>query len=300
MKKNILVLSICIIIILGIIIWGIALDNNNVKTDKTKIVTSFYPMYIASLNLVQGIDEIELQNLTSNSTGCVHDYTLTPQEMMNLSNATAIVVNGSGMEGFLNDVISNYSSLTVIDTSIGVEVVQEEKHGINSHTFVSIDNYIIQVQNIYNGLVEILPEYTEKLTINKDKYITELNALKEYGNNKLQSFNGTDVVAIHESFEYFAKDFELNVIAVIEEEEGTAASATDVVAVINEINSKNVKAIITETDSATNTAKTISRETGAKLIEFNPGLTGENEMDAYTKIYRENIDKIASALNGGV
>lgn len=300
MKKNILILCLCIIVVIGIIVLGITSRNNNVKTDKIKIVTSFYPMYIATLNLIDGIDEIELQNLTSNSTGCIHDYTLTPQEMISLSNAKAIIINGSGMEGFLNDVISNYSELTVIDTSIGVKTIDEEKHGVNTHTFVSMNNYIIQVQNIYNGLVKFFPEFEELLAENKDAYLEKLNDLKEYGNNNFQNIDAKNIVAINETFEYFAEDFGLNVIAVIEEEEGVAASATDVAKVIKDIKSQNVKVIITESDSATNTAETIARETNAKLIEFNPALTGKNEKDAYINAYKENIDKIANALNGGI
>lgn len=300
MKKNILILCLCIIVVIGIIVLGITSRNNNVKTDKIKIVTSFYPMYIATLNLIDGIDEIELQNLTSNSTGCIHDYTLTPQEMISLSNAKAIIINGSGMEGFLNDVISNYSELTVIDTSIGVKTIDEEKHGVNTHTFVSMNNYIIQVQNIYNGLVKFFPEFEELLAENKDAYLEKLNDLKEYGNNNFQNIDAKNIVAINETFEYFAEDFGLNVIAVIEEEEGVAASATDVAKVIKDIKSQNVKVIITESDSATNTAETIARETNAKLIKFNPALTGKNEKDAYINAYKENIDKIANALNGGI
>ena len=298
MKKNILICGIFVILIILVIVFCV-IAGQEVQSNKTKVVTSFYPMYIATLNLVDGIDEIELQNLISNSAGCVHDYTLTPQEMMNLSHAKALVINGSGMEGFLNDVISNYSELTVIDTSIGVRAIDEENHGVNPHTFVSIDNYIVQVQNIFNGLVKLFPEYTQKLTANKDKYISELNDLKAYGITQFKNLEDTNIVAINETFEYFAEDFGLNVIAVIEEEEGVAASATDVAKIIKDIKSQNVRVIITESDSATNTADTIARETNTKLIEFNPALTGGNDKDAYINAYRENIDKIANALNGG-
>jgi len=297
-KKNILICGIFVILIILVIVFCV-IAGQEVQSNKTKVVTSFYPMYIATLNLVDGIDEIELQNLISNSAGCVHDYTLTPQEMMNLSHAKALVINGSGMEGFLNDVISNYSELTVIDTSIGVRAIDEENHGVNPHTFVSIDNYIVQVQNIFNGLVKLFPEYTQKLTANKDKYISELNDLKAYGITQFKNLEDTNIVAINETFEYFAEDFGLNVIAVIEEEEGVAASATDVAKIIKDIKSQNVRVIITESDSATNTADTIARETNTKLIEFNPALTGGNDKDAYINAYRENIDKIANALNGG-
>lgn len=298
MKKNILILSICIIVIIFAILLGLSSNNVEDTSDKTKIVTSFYPIYIASLNLLEGIENVELHNLTSKATGCVHDYTLTPQEMMKLSNADAIVINGSGMENFLGNVIQSYSNLKVIDTSNNVQVL-EEKHGINPHTFVSIGNYVIQIQNLYTGLVAILPGYTEILKDNKDKYIEKLNNLKEYADLKLKNFKGENVVALHESFEYFAKDFGINVVAVIEEHEGTNASATEVTQIMEKIKQNNVKMIVTEKDSATNMANAIMKETKVKIVEFDPSITGEENINAYVEAYRENIDKLYKALSEG-
>ena len=296
MKRKILIFGIFLVLILGIIICAVNMQSG--KSSKEKIITSFYPMYIATINLVDGINEIEVQNLTANSTGCVHDYTLTPEEMMKISNAKAVVINGSGMEGFLQDVINNYSNLKIIDASKGVFELKEEKHGINSHTFVSIENHITQVQNIYNELVNLFPEHMAKITENKDRYVQELIDLKEYGEFKLNSFKDTKVVAMHNSFEYFAKDFKLNTIAIIEHEEGALASATELAHIVQEIKENNVKVIITEKDNSANTANAIAKETGVKIIEFNPGLTGENEKNAYINAYKENIDNIVNVLGG--
>jgi len=295
-KRKILIFVIVIVLIMGIII---ALGNNkSEQSSKAKIVTSFYPMYIATLNIVEGIDSIDVQNLTANSTGCVHDYTLTPEEMMKISNAKAVIINGSGMEGFLQDVINNYSNLKIIDTANGVLELKEEKHGINPHTFVSIENHIIQVQNIYNELVNLFPEHIAKMTENKDRYVQELINLKEYGETKLNVFKDTKVVAMHNSFEYFAHDFELNSVAIIEHEEGALASATELAHIIEEIQKNDVKIIITEKDNSANTANAIAKETGAKIVEFNPGRTGEETHMAYINAYRANIEKIANVLGG--
>lgn len=38
---------------------------------KTRIVASFYPVYVAALNLTQGIDDVELVSLTGPQTGCL-------------------------------------------------------------------------------------------------------------------------------------------------------------------------------------------------------------------------------------
>lgn len=298
MRRNSLVLGIFFIILICIIVICI-LKNPESQNNKTKIVTSFYPMYITALNLLDGIEDVELKNLTSNATGCVHDYTLTPQEMMDLSDAKCIIINGSGMEHFLEDIINNYANLIVIDSSIDINALKEEKHGINPHTFVSIENYIKQVNNVYNGLVKILPEHIAILEKNKEKYINELNQLKEYGNSKFNNMQNINIVALHSSFEYFAKDFGLNIIAVIEEEEGVSSSATSIAEIINKININDVKIIIVEKDSAVNTAQAIARETKASIVQVNLALTGQEVKDAYITAYKTNIDNIAKAISEG-
>ena len=68
------------------------------------VVTSFYPMYIAALNIIGDADAVLLENLSEPQTGCLHDYQLTAADMKLLSTADVFVVNGGGIESFLTDV----------------------------------------------------------------------------------------------------------------------------------------------------------------------------------------------------
>ena len=51
--------------------------GTNKNSDKLKIVTSFYPMYIDAINIAGNIPNVEVVNLTQPQTGCLHDYQLT-------------------------------------------------------------------------------------------------------------------------------------------------------------------------------------------------------------------------------
>lgn len=291
MKKTYIYILIAALLAVCVIVFG------NVKKDSEKknITTSFYPMYIATINLTDGIDEIEVNNLTQKSTGCVHDYTLTPEEMIKLSTADVFVVNGSGMESFLSRVMANYSELNVIDTSLGLETLEEE-HGVNPHTFVSIEKYIIQVNNLKQGLIKGFPEYEEQIEKNAEAYLFKLNTLREYAHTRLDKFNGEKVVALHETFEYFATDFGLNVMAVIEEEEGTAASATEITRIITEAKRNEVRAIVVDKDSSANTATVISSETSIPQVIFDTTIYGEMNKNAYIDTMYKNVDNIAKVL----
>ena len=88
------------------------------------VVTSFYPMYVATRNVVGDCAGVRVENLSEPQTGCLHDYQLTPQDMILLSKADVFVVNGGGIEGFLTEVASAYPELTIINA--GAEIFDED------------------------------------------------------------------------------------------------------------------------------------------------------------------------------
>lgn len=98
------------------------------KKEGLTIVTSFYPMYIAALNIADGIDGVQVVNLTENQTGCVHDYQLTTKDMRTLSGAQIIILNGGGMEEFMEDVLNRQEGIPVIDSSAGMEFLTGSTH----------------------------------------------------------------------------------------------------------------------------------------------------------------------------
>lgn len=47
-------------------------------------------MYIATLNIVDGVEGVRLENLSEPQTGCLHDFQLTPEDMKLLSTADVL------------------------------------------------------------------------------------------------------------------------------------------------------------------------------------------------------------------
>jgi zinc transport system substrate-binding protein len=127
-KKLIVLLSIMIVIILSSILIINMADRGVEEDDKFTIVTSFYPMYILTKNLVKDQPNIEVVNLTDYQSGCLHDYQLTTSDMMKLEDADIFVMNGGGMESFMDDVLSAYPNLPVINASEGIDFLISEGH----------------------------------------------------------------------------------------------------------------------------------------------------------------------------
>ena len=100
--------------------------NTDEADDILTVVTSFYPMYIAALNIVDGVEGVRLENLSEPQTGCLHDFQLTPEDMKLLSTADVFVINGGGIESFMSDVAKAYPKLDVVEACEDVALLSED------------------------------------------------------------------------------------------------------------------------------------------------------------------------------
>lgn len=217
--------------------------------------------------------------------------------MVKISNCDAFIINGAGMENFIDKVVANYTNLNVIDSSKGISLIHDEEHDeTNSHIFVSVSNHILQVKNITEELCKIDSVHKSEYEENRDKYIAELEKLHLEITECISNIDNKNIVTYHEAFDYFAREYDLNVVATIEEEHGKMPSAKEVAELTEKIKSQNVKAIFVEPDSSLKLAETISKETGAKIYTLNPVTSGNKTKTAYIDIMKGNIEVLKEAL----
>ena len=263
-----------------------------------RIVTSFYPMYVATINITDGVDGVEVYNMTKPQTGCLHDYQLMTEDMKTLEKADAFVINGAGMEDFMDKVTEQQKKLKVIDASRGIELIHDDE-GDNPHVWLSVTDEIAQVRNIADQLKEADPAHADKYEKNAAAYIEKLTALKNEMHAALDNVPHKDIVTFHEAFPYFAKEFNLNIIGVVEREPGTEPTPTELQETIEQVNALPTKVLFTEPQYSPAAAETIARETGAKIYTLDPVVTGEATSaakDAYIDTMKKNMKVLQEAL----
>ncbi len=293
---KIVIIVLCIILIIGFIVWkNIERNNNDVSSSKTRIVTSFYPMYVIALNLTEGAEGIELSNMADVNVGCLHDYTLTTEDMKKVENADIFISNGLGMENFISKILESNSDMKVIDSSNNLEKVISNGIEENAHIWTSIDNYILQVQNIAEELKTADAKNAEVYTQNAQKYVDELNKLNEEYKSKLAKLNGEKAICLNEAFEYMGQELGMEMITIKTDHEESTISAGMLKSVINKVKEDDIKIIIIDKNDSKTNAETIANETGAKILELNSGLTGELNKDAYINQMRENMSILENA-----
>ena len=283
------------------------------SAEKDIIAVSFYPVYIFTLNLTEGIDELSVECMAEQSVGCLHDYTITAKDAKLLNDAKAFVINGGGMEGFIEDMSEAVENLKVIDSSQGIEMLcaegghhaeaNEEHHSHNhhhmenSHIWMSVDNAKIQVSNIAEGLSAEFPQYEDIIKANCTRYLGRLDKLSENVEKAKARVNGENVVVFHNGYEYLLSDLGLHIVAAIESDEGAEPSAKELVKLTEDIRENNVKALFTDPDYKGSAAEILANETKAEIYVVSPFVSGEVSATAYEDVMNKNIEAILKAVS---
>lgn len=263
--------------------------------ETTRVVTSFYPVYIATLNVTAGVPGVEVHNLTSPHIGCLHDYQLTAGDVRKLADADLLLANGAGMETFLGKVQEQAPSLRVLEVSDGIPLVDG-----NAHVWVSFEGARQQVDNLTTALIEAAPGQADAFRANAEKYKSALAALDEKMRTALAPYAGTPIVTFHEAFPYFARHFKLDLVGVIARESGAEPSARELADTIELVRTRRVKALFAEPQFPDKSVQVIARETGLKVYELDPVVTGPSEpseaRDAYLRAMEKNLAVLQEAL----
>ena len=273
------------------------------------VVTSFYPVWIITLNLTDGLNDVAVRNLAAPSVGCLHDYQLQPADMKALDGADALIVNGAGMEAFLPEITRTFPSLPVIEASEGIELLAEddavrigdaEEEEVNYHIWLDTMRAVLMAENIANGLADLMPQHRDVLLANLESYRERLTALDTQLREGLQDLPRRDIVTFHEAFPYFAAAYGLHVVAVVSKEPGEVVTPAQMGSLVMEIERLGNPPLFVEPQYTDLSAQTLSRETGSAVYSLDPVVTGPEEnvpLDYYETVMIKNMETLVEALS---
>jgi len=272
---------------------GLAVGND---TKSLKVLASFYPMYVMTLNVVSDTPNVSVECMTEPITGCLHDYQLTPANLKTLVAADVFVANGAGMETFIEKAVKQSPHLQVIEASKGMKLAFDD----NPHVWVSVSGAIQQTENIAKGLAAVDPAHAAAYQKNAANYVARLEALRQKMHTALDGLKYRDIITFHEAFPYFASEFNLRIVAVIEREPGSEPSAGELAQTIRTVKKSNVKALFAEPQYPAKSAQIIERETGVPVSILDPAVTGPRDpvqaRNSYLRTMENNGKILQKAL----
>jgi zinc transport system substrate-binding protein len=261
-----------------------------------RIVCSFYPMYVMALNIAGETPGVSVECMTPATVGCLHDYQLTPGDLKRLGAADVFVANGAGMESFMEKAVRQAPRLKVIEASKGLKLVAND----NPHVWVSISGAIGETKNIAQGLAAADPAHAAAYEANGAKYVAKLEQLRQQMHAALDGLKHREIITFHEAFPYFASEFNLQVVGVVEREPGSEPGAGELARTIALVRNKHVQALFAEPQYPEKSAEVIHRETGVPVRILDPAVTGPMEpqqaRDSYLEAMRKNLAVLVAAL----
>ena len=297
MKK---IIALCIALLLAVPLAGCGAAEETIS-----VMATFYPVYVLAENVLNGVEGVTLSSMTPPATGCLHDYQLLTSDMKALAKAQALLVNGAGMESFLPDLNSQFPSLTVIDCSQGVELMAEDgeeehsdhDHGeYNARIWLDPQNAVQMVKNLRDGLAALMPDKAEQISANAESYIARLEALDAELREAIAALPKKQIVTFHEAFPYFARTYGLEVVAVVALEPDEPISPRMLKRVIQQVKDAGNPPLFSEPQYENTALRTIAQETGAKVYELDPLVTGDGSLTAYEDTMRRNLATLMEAL----
>lgn len=241
---------------------------------------------------------LDVSLLIGEGVSCLHEYTLSTAQMKKVENARLVVISGAGLEDFQADLLAHGNA--ICDASAHVPLLECEHehdhdghdHEHDAHIWLSPANAKSMAQTICDGLSAQFPAHGAQFAENLDALLARLDELQAYGERELQNLSCRELITFHDGFAYLADAFDLTILAAVEEESGSEASARELIELTELVRQHALPAVFHEVNGSVSACDVISRETGVRVYALDMCMGGGNYFDC---MYY-NIDTLKEAL----
>lgn len=241
-----------------------------------------------------------------------HGFDPSAAQLLALANADALVVNGGGLESWLDDAIeaSGFDGV-LIDASEGIELFGTDDHGHeasahehdatgadasadaghddhaghdhgdgNPHIWTDPALAADMVENIAHGLGEVAGVDDAEVEANESAYAAELDALDDWITENVARVpvERRLLVTNHDAFTYFVDAYDVTFVGSIipSFDDNAEPSAAEIDDLVEKIRDTGVEAVFSEASISPKAAETIAAESGVTVYSGPDALYGDS------------------------
>ena len=253
-----------------------------------------------------------------------HTYQARPQDVASLGKAQVLVINGLGMESFLEPVLqgAENKALITIDSSAGIKPLtmeEEDDHGhghhhhdhdhghahgdgeeaVNPHVWLDPTLAAKQVENIRDGLMKADPSCADGYRNRADAYITKLQELDGELAAELAPFKDRTVVSFHEALPYFTRRYGLSDEALVTLPEDQPSPA-DVQRINEVLKANKIAGVLTEPGGGSAALQSLAKDLNLRLEVFDPlelvPAAAKRTPELYIEVMRSNGEAVKATM----
>lgn len=331
-RKNLIVIALVLAFVLSAC-QTTGKKEQSSTTDSGKVIyTSFYPLEYMTKRIAG--DKFTVKNIMPVSSS-VHGWEPSAKQIADLTKAEALIINGAGLESWLEKFKDSHENLNIIDTSKNIDLIsgkeeahdheeeeehghEEEAHGDHAHEeghneeehshgdhdphfWISPKEASIQADNVYNALISLDKENENYFKENYESLKNDLNALDQEYTEKLSHSKIKKMIVPHKAFSYIERDYGIQQIPLSGVHGEGGLDMAKMKNIIEEAKTQGITDVLYEEGSSSETAEAIVKETGGKSIPIYSleGISQE-QVDAkedYISLLRKNLEHFIEATN---
>ncbi len=239
--------------------------------------------------------------------GDTHVYQPSPADGKTLAVAKLIVVNGLGLEGWIDRLIkASGSKAPVIVATKAIkplQMVEDGRSAADPHAWQSVANAKIYVANVEAGLAAADPDGAAAYAANSKVYQGKLEALDDEVKKAIATIpkQRRRIITTHDAFAYFGAAYDFQFIAPQGVSTEAEPSARDVAKIIRQIRAEKIPAVFLENVTDARMMERIAHESGAVVggTLYSDALSPPNGPAAtYIDMVRHNVKQLTTALAG--
>ena len=275
-----------LIIISALLFLSGCTPSSSTDDAELTIACTTYPVYLLTQAVTEQVPSTDAVLVVNQQVSCLHNYTLTMEDMKIIDQANLLVINDDVLDG-----------RTYLDASTGLDLRWNEEEGeYDPHIWMDPTLAGQMALNIATGLSSVDVKHASQYQANAAQIISELSQFQKAMKDQLTSLPIRKLITFHDGFLYFANAFDLDIVASVEEEAGAEASARRIKELSALINQYHLPSVFIEKNGSTSAANALSQECGVAVCTLDMGMNGTgNSLADYEALIQNNINTIREA-----
>lgn len=214
-----------------------------------------------------------------------HSFEILPKHVIAVRHADLYLRVGAGLDYWSDELLNaaENSRLLVIDCSDGITLIydsDQDEHGHDSHEtgnphyWLGPANVPLIAANIVSGLQQTDAAHSHNYTQFLAQFTARFDSALVGWVAAMAKCRGVRIVTYHRSWDYFARDFGMEIIGTVEPHPGAEPSPESLALLEKVIRKDQAQLLLLEPFESDRFARLLARDTGIVIIAVSPSAGG--------------------------